>query len=103
MSYAAVHAVIFATPASGDLPGKVGIALIKKAAVRALAVQDTDRLELAVARQVIDNTMPLAWPRMVLEVLDINGVLATPTDAQIDTAVDTAWTYFLATKKLNGS
>lgn len=102
MSYAAVHAVVFATPASGDLPGKIGIALIKKAAVRALAVQSTDKVELGICRDVINNTMPVAWPRMVLEVLDINGVLATPTDAQIDTAVDTAWTYFMASRQLNG-
>lgn len=100
MTYTAVDTAVLATRAAGDVKGRVDIALVKKAAVQALAIGTTDKLEAGICRAVLDGGMPASWPKIVLEVLDINGVLANPTDAQVDTAVDTAWTYFKASRTL---
>lgn len=99
MTYAAVDTAARAARASGDLLGRVGVALVKQAATRISAIATTDdQREYQVARAIIEGTAPTAWTTIVLEVLDINGVLANPTDAQIDTAVVTAWAYFIKSR-----
>lgn len=103
MTYANVDAILFATPAAGDLPGRVKRAMLKQAAVRAIIVQNTDKVELQLCRDIVNGTQPSNFLAMVVEKLDIDGVLlaapsAATTDAQIDSAVQTAWAYFLAVR-----
>lgn len=103
MSYANVHAIIFATAASGDLPGRIKMSMLKQAAVRAVIVQNSDKVELQLCRDVINGSQPVNFLSMVVEKLDIDLTLqaapsAGTTDAQIDSAVQTAWAYFLAVR-----
>lgn len=100
MTYAAVDSIVQSTRAAGDIRGQVNVALIKKAAVRVNLIGATDKQEASICREVLDATMPVSWTTMVLEVLDLNGALGTHTDTQVDAAVDTAWTYFMASRTL---
>lgn len=102
MSYTAVDTALLATRAAGDLRGRIGVALVFKAAVRADAIGDTDKLEAQVCREVLEDTFPQSWITMVLILLDLAGQLASQTDANINTQVDLAWGYFLDSRRLTG-
>lgn len=90
MAYADVDTAARATRASGDLLGRIGVALLRKAYTTTVA-QEGDQRENNVIRQVVSGTYPAAWTTAVLYALDTSGQLAAPTDAQINTAVGTAW------------
>jgi hypothetical protein len=99
VTYAAVDTAAKAVDIAGGVRGVIGVALLKKAAVRLPAIVSTDdQREYAVCRSVIEGTMPSSWVTMVFEVLDINGTLAAPTDTQVDTAVNTAWAYYIKSR-----
>lgn len=110
MSYTTVDTVARATRAAGDVLGRVGVGLLKKAAIQANASPggQTSKLEAAVCRAIIDGSAPVSFTTTVLYFLDTVGALttntdaATPTDAQVNTAVDSAWVYFLASRTLTG-
>jgi hypothetical protein len=99
MTYSAVDTAAQATRAAGDLLGRVEVALIKKAAVAIAALTDAaDQREKGVCQSVLDGSRPGSWVTIVLEVLDIAGALTDPTDTQLDTAVTTAWSYFIKSR-----
>lgn len=100
MSYVTVDQAMLATRTAGDVQGQVIMALIKQATTRIAIVGQTDTREAAVCRAVLDGTYPTSWTRIVLGILDLQGKLGTHTDAECDTAVVTAWTYFLAARAL---
>lgn len=95
MSYAAIDTAAKATRSAGDLLGRIEVAFVKKAIVRAGAIGgNDDGRERGVIAAVMDGGYPDSWKLTVLGLLDIAGQLASPTDAQIDTQVDTAWLRF---------
>lgn len=100
MTYAAVDTAMLAARTGGDILGQIGVGLLKQAAVRALAIGNIDSKEAAVCRTILEGHDPTTWTKIVLEVLDINGTLGTHTDAQVDTAIGTAWTYILASRSI---
>lgn len=102
MSYSAIDIQVRAARTDNDVKGKVGIGLLKKATVRGAPASNPTKEEQAICRAVIEGTHPISYTTAVLFYLDIAGVLATPTDAQVDTAVDSAWTGFVNTKLLPG-
>lgn len=93
MTYAAVDTASRTVRADGDRLGVIGVGLLKKAAVTINASTDRNDTDARAARAIIDGTAPAAWTTMVLYLLDTSGQLTAPTDAQVDTAVNTAWTY----------
>lgn len=93
MSYATVDTASRTVRADGDRLGQIGVALLKKAAVTINASTDRNAADAQAAKAIIDGAAPAAWTTMILYLLDTSGVLASPTDAQVDTAVNTAWAY----------
>lgn len=99
MTYVNVHTATFAEPAAGDVPGRVGIGLLRKAATRLPEIANSeDQRERAACKRVLDGETPDSWVTAVLIVLDLTGNLANPSDAQVDTAVNTAWTYIISAR-----
>ena len=99
MSYTAIDTAAGATRAPGDLLGRIEVAMVKKAGLRAAAIVDgEDQREFSVCRAILDGTGPESWVTIVLVVLDTSGQLANPTDAQLDTAVNTSWAYFIKSR-----
>lgn len=88
----------------------MAVGLLKKAAVQSNASPggQTAKLEAAVCRSIIDGTAPASYVTTVLYFLDTVAALtsntdaAVPTDAQVNTAVDSAWVFFLASRTLTG-
>lgn len=93
MAYADVDTAFRAVRADGDRRGRVEVAFLRKAITRlgAIAAND-DQREYAIARAVVDGTVPDTWIKLVFGLLDQANQLAAPTDAQLNTQVDTAWT-----------
>lgn len=100
MSYVNVDTIVLGARAGGDIQGQVVMALIKQATTRIALIGSTDSKESAVCRAVLDGTYPTSWTRIVLGIMDIQGKLATHTDAECDAAVVSAWTYFVAARAL---
>lgn len=100
MTYAAVDTAMLATRTAGDVQGQVIMALIKQAVTRVAIIGSTDRVESAICRSVLDGSYPASWTRIVLGLMDIAGNLGTHTDAQCDTAVVSAWAYFMSARTL---
>lgn len=99
MTYTAVHTQALATRTAGDVRGRVEVGLLKKAATRLAVIANAeDQRERRVCQTILDGTPPAQWSLAVLVVLDLNSQLANPSDAQVDAAVDTAWTYITASR-----
>ena len=92
MAYADVDTAFRAARADGDRRGRVEVAFLRKAITRLGAISPTDdQREYAVARAVVDGAIPDAWIKLVFGLLDVANQLTAPTDAQLNTQVDTAW------------
>lgn len=100
MTYANVDTIAMAARTGGDIRGQIEVGLLKQASTRATVVSNTDPKEDSICRAIIEGAKPSTWVTMVLEVLDIQGHLTGPTDAQVDTAIATTWTYLLASRNL---
>lgn len=99
MAYTEVHTMTFAARAAGDVRGRVEMALIKKAGIRSTEItSDDDQREKRVCLTLLDGVAPVQWTTAVLIALDIAGQLTNPTPAQVDTAVNTAWTYLTSSR-----
>jgi hypothetical protein len=94
MSYAAVATA----KADATLVGKVKLALEKKSAIQIVAlVNDGDQRERIVCQRILaDSGVPTPLTDLVLLMMDINGTLASATDAQIDASVDSVWVRMIA-------
>jgi hypothetical protein len=99
MAYTDVDVAFLATKASGDLRGRVEAAMVRRAITRTpTVVTNDDQKELAIMRAIVDGSYPASWVRLVLSLLDTAGQLASPTDANIDSQVATAFDRFLKTR-----
>jgi hypothetical protein len=94
MTYAAVATA----KADTATVGQAKLALEKKAAVQIVnLVSSGDQRERALCQRVLsDAGVPVPISDLVLLMLDINGNLATHTDAQVDTAVNDVWPRMIA-------
>lgn len=94
MSYADVATA----RADATVMARVELALQKKAAVIIAALVDSsDQRQRTLCQRIYsDAGVPAPYAEMVLLMLDINGVLATRTDAQMDTAIDQLWARMIA-------
>lgn len=107
MAFTDIHTMTFAVRSAGDVRGRVEVSLLRKAGIRADALRQTggataDQRELFVARTILDGAPPVQWVTAVLIFLDASGQLSNPTDAQVNTAVDSAWTYLTASRPSGG-
>lgn len=86
------YSAIATAQADGSTVNRVSLGLQRRAAVRISAVANNeDQRERAVC-QLLFQSVPTPWVTLILLQLDTNGVdFTTVTDAQIDTAVTTAW------------
>jgi hypothetical protein len=100
VTYAAVDTIVKGTRTGGDISGQIEIGLLKQAAIRILAIGSSDSKESSISRSILEGSKPSTWVTMVLEVLDIAGNLGTHTDAQVDVAIATTWTYLMASRTL---
>jgi hypothetical protein len=92
MAYTDVHSITVAPRAGGDLRGRIEMAFVHRANVRINAIEDAeDQREVPMIRTVIDGQVPSSWVTLALTLLDDEGFLTAPTDAQIDAEVLTAW------------
>lgn len=92
MAYADIDTAFSAAKTAGDLKGKIAASLTRRAFTRLGAVgNNEDQREANVCRQVVAGAYPQAWLLLVMERLDSGSALAAPTDAQVDTAVASAW------------
>lgn len=100
MTYAAVDTAYRAARANGDVVGQIELAMLKMAGLRIAAIQPADdQRETQVCRAILDAaTPPLTWVKIALIVLDVQGKLATRTDAEVDLAMTTAWGYFIKSR-----
>jgi hypothetical protein len=99
MAYTNVHAAAFAPRTGGDVPGRVEVGLLFKAASRLpIIADDEDQRERAACKRILDGDTPSSWVTAVLIVLDLSAQLSNPTDPQVNTAVDTAWAYIISAR-----
>lgn len=92
MAYTDVDTAAQANRVAGDLRGRIRAAYIRRAITRMPNwVAADDQRERAVAQAVLDGSAPAEWTTVVLSLLDTAGQLASPTDAQLDTQMATAW------------
>jgi hypothetical protein len=99
MAYVDVHTMVFGARSAGDVRGRVEVALLRKAALVAQGLVNLDdQRQKAVCRTILDNQTPTSWVTAVLIALDSSAQLATPSDAQVDTATNTAWTYITSAR-----
>jgi hypothetical protein len=94
------YAAVITANADAAVTGRVKLALEKKAAVQIVnLVSSGDQRERRVCNSILDeNGVPRQYVDMVLIMLDLTGgvTVTSPTDAQIDTAVDTLWARMIA-------
>ena len=87
------YATVATAAASATLTERIELALRGKAYARIDNVANTaDQREYRACNTMFAGSAPASWVDMVLLRLDVNGTLATATDAEIDTAVTTVWT-----------
>ena len=92
MAYADVDTAFSAAKTAGDLKGRIVAAMVRRAVTRLPTVANgDDQRELAVCRAVLDGTFPDDWVRLTMSLLDTAGQLASPTDAQLDSQIATAF------------
>jgi hypothetical protein len=88
------YAAVVTARADTTVTAKVRLALEKKAAVVIPTVTEgTDQRVRQVCNLMLSDPVPQPAVDMVLIMLDLTGgvTVTAPTDAQIDTAVDTIW------------
>lgn len=94
------YAAIITAAADAAVTGRVKLALEKKAAVQIVNLVNTsDQRERRVCNSILDeNGVPRQYTEMVLIMLDLTGgvTVTSPTDAQIDTAVNALWDRFIS-------
>lgn len=99
MAYADVDTAFAAAKTAGDLKGRIEAGMTRRAVTRLPAVVAADdQRELAVCRAILDGAFPQSWVRLVMSLLDTAGQLTTPTDAQIDTQMATAFDRLLKSR-----
>lgn len=101
MAYTDVDTALKAVRAAGDLYGRIEAAMARRAITRITQILATDdQREWSVCVAVIDGTYPTSWIRIVMSLLDTASQLASPTDAQLDTQLATAFSRFISTRKV---
>lgn len=99
MAYTDVDVAFSAAKTAGDLKGRIEAAMVRRAVTRLPTVVSTDdQRELAVCRAVLNGTASDGWVRLVMSLLDTAGQLSSPTDAQIDTQMATAFARLSVTR-----
>lgn len=88
MSYASVNTA----SADGVLTNRIILSLRKKAYSRIdnVAAVD-DQREQNTCKSMFAGNGPASWVSVVMLIMDVTNTLGTATDAEIDTAVNTAW------------
>jgi len=87
------------TRAAGDLTGRIEAGMVRRAMTRIPAVTSLDdQREWKVCQAIVDGSYPTQWIKVVMSLLDTAGQLSSPTDANLDTQMATAFSRFILTR-----
>lgn len=97
MAYTDIDTANRVADASGELKSKIRIAFVRKAVTRLSIIANNEaQREATLARRIVGSGATATDVLVVLERLDNLNTLASPTDAQIDTALNQSWTRLTA-------